>query len=96
MTRRCDKSVEEYRHNIKLLKYHLKREQKINETLRYKDAKKNKKELLANSTPPKERHPLYAMLSTVAGLSAKVKELGLALGDIFRMADSTYRGEVTR
>ena len=53
MTRRSDKSVEEYRHNIKLLKYHLKREQKINETLRYKDAKKNKKELLANSTPQK-------------------------------------------
>ena len=36
------------------------------------------------------------MLTTVAGLSAKVKQLGLALGDIFRMADSTYRGEVTR
>lgn len=37
------KSIEEYRHNIKLLKYHLKKEQKINETLKYKDTKKHKK-----------------------------------------------------
>ena len=98
MTRRSEKTVEEYRHNIKLLKYHLKREQKLNETLRYKDAKKNKKELLAKNAPHKEKdkHPLYNMLTTVAGLSAKTKELGLTLGDIFRMADSSYRGEVTR
>lgn len=42
--KKSTKSIEEYRHNIKLLKYHLKKEQKINETLKYKDSKKNKKE----------------------------------------------------
>jgi hypothetical protein len=43
IAKKTAKSIEEYRHNIKLLKYHLKKEQKINETLRYKDSKKYKK-----------------------------------------------------
>lgn len=36
LVKQSAKTIEEYRHNIKLLKYHLKREQKKNETLRYK------------------------------------------------------------
>lgn len=36
--------MEEYRHNIKLLKYHLKKEEKLNETLRYKQAKKTNRQ----------------------------------------------------
>lgn len=43
-----------------------------------------------------DKHPLYAMLDTVASLTLKMKEIGLSLGDVFRMADSAYRGEITK
>lgn len=36
------------------------------------------------------------MLDTVSSLCSKIKEIGLSLGDIFRMADSAYRGEITK
>ena len=33
------KTIEDYRHNIKLLKYHLKKQKKTNEKLKYESAK---------------------------------------------------------
>lgn len=94
--KKSTKSIEEYRHNIKLLKYHLKKEQKINETLKYKDSKKNKKESIVKEAKGQEKHGLYAMLEIVNALNSKLKEMGLALGDLFRMADSSYEGEITK
>lgn len=97
MVRRPTKTVEEYRHNIKLLKYHLKKEEKLNETLRYKEAKRHKQQSTlkhpASSITP---NSAYSLLETVRGLSSKLKEMGLVLGDVFRMADAHYAGEVTR
>jgi hypothetical protein len=43
-----------------------------------------------------EKHHLYSMLDIVSSLSAKIKDMGLSLGDVFRMADSTYHGEITK
>jgi Ca2+-binding EF-hand superfamily protein len=36
------------------------------------------------------------MLDTVNELSHRLKEMGLNLGDIFRMADFGYLGEITK
>lgn len=36
------------------------------------------------------------MLEIVNTLSLKLKDMGLSLGDIFRMSDSRYEGEVTK
>ena len=94
--KKSSKSIEEYRHNIKLLKYHLKKEQKINETLKYKDSKKNKKESIVKEAKGQEKHGLYAMLEIVNALNSKLKDMGLVLGDLFRMADSSYEGEITK
>lgn len=44
----------------------------------------------------KEKHILYAMLDIVSALNSKLREIGLSLGDIFRMADSNYEGEITK
>ena len=90
------KTVQEYSHNVKLLKYHLKKEQKLNETLRYKDSKKHKKETASKSTYSKQIHPFYAICQKVNELSQRTKEMGLLLADLFRMADSNYEGEITK
>lgn len=36
------------------------------------------------------------MLDTVSALNSKLREIGISLGDIFRMADSNYEGEITK
>ena len=36
------------------------------------------------------------MIQTVTKLNARTKEMGLVLGDVFRMADATYEGEITK
>ena len=36
------------------------------------------------------------MLETIGILNNKLKDMGLSLGDIFRMADSSYQGEITK
>jgi len=90
--RRSNKSVEEYRHNIKLLKYHLKKEEKVNETLKYKDYKKHKKSKINQISQIEQKHPIYSMVHTVQSLNQKMKEMGMVLGDIFRMADVCYEG----
>lgn len=92
MTKKSGKSVEEYRHNIKLLKYHLKKEQKVNETLRYKESKKSKKEVVQKNIKNKPKDQIYSMLDTVSELSQRLKDMGLVLGDVFRMSDSSYDG----
>ena len=93
MTRQPTKTVEEYRHNIKLLKHYLKKEEKLNETLRYKQAKRLKQQSVSrNSGIAVNSNNAYALLGTVRELSSKLKEMGLALGDIFRMADANYAG----
>ncbi len=68
----------------------------MNETLRYKDSKKNKKDSLIKNNQNKEKHILYSMLDTVSALNSKLREIGISLGDIFRMADSNYEGEITK
>lgn len=95
--RKQTKSVEEYRHNIKLLKYYLKKEQRINETLKYKSIKNNKKNKNNpenNKAITKER--IYSMLDTVNKLSQRMKQMGLTLADIFRMADAQYEGQINK
>lgn len=41
VAKKATKTIDDYRHNIKLLKYYLKKEEKINETLKYKQTKKH-------------------------------------------------------
>jgi Ca2+-binding EF-hand superfamily protein len=36
------------------------------------------------------------MLNTVTKLSKRVKQMGLVLGDLFRMADAKYDGQITK
>lgn len=36
------------------------------------------------------------MLDTVTKLSKRVKQMGLVLGDLFRMADAKYDGQITK
>ncbi len=36
------------------------------------------------------------MLAIVNQLNARTKEMGMSLGDLFRMADYGYEGEITR
>lgn len=41
-------------------------------------------------------HDFYGMVRTVNGLNQRLKEMGLVLGDVFRMADGDYEGEITK
>ena len=45
----------------------------MNETLRYKDSKKNKKDSLIKNNQDKEKHILYAMLDIVSALNSKLR-----------------------
>ena len=36
------------------------------------------------------------MLETVSKLSQRMKQMGLSLADIFRMADSNYEGQINK
>ena len=36
------------------------------------------------------------MLDTVAKISQRMKQMGLSLGDIFRMADAQYEGQINK
>jgi hypothetical protein len=92
VVRHSAKGIEEYRHSIKLLKYHLKKEEKVNETLRYKEYKKKKQSHIHKVSQIETKQPTYAMLHTVNELNKKTKDMGLVLGDVFRMADYSYEG----
>lgn len=81
------KSVEEYRHNIQLLKYHLKKEKKKNEELQYQVAK-NRHRNTSESVGTHNR--VYQLSDTVKIVSNRLKRMGLVLEDVFRMADSNY------
>ena len=96
VTRKPTKTIDEYRHNIKLLKYHLKKEEKLNETLRYKQSKRHRQQSAIQKESSVPKANIYALLDTINRFSSKLREMGLTLGDVFRMADATYAGEVTR
>ena len=36
------------------------------------------------------------MIDTVAKLNLRLKQMGLTLGDVFRMADTTYEGQINK
>ncbi len=36
------------------------------------------------------------MLDTVTKLNARMKQMGMSLSDIFRMADATYEGQINK
>ena len=45
-----------------------------------------------DTTQIETKQPTYAMLHTVNELNKKTKDMGLVLGDLFRMADYSYEG----
>lgn len=86
------KTVEDYRHSIKLLKYHLKKEKKTNEKLVYEAAKSKHRPQAAIGG----KNRVYELNETVKIISERLKRMGLMLEDIFRMADSKYEGELNK
>ena len=85
------KTVEDYRHSIKLLKYHLKKQKKVNEKLQY-EAAKFKHRPQTQTT----KNRVYELTETVKIISDRLKRMGLILQDVFRMSDSKYEGEINK
>lgn len=86
------KTIEDYRHSIKLLKYHLKKEKKTNDKLQYEAAKFKHRPHAASD----KRNRVYELSETVKIVSDRLKRMGLVLEDVFRMGDNKYEGEITK
>ena len=60
--------------------------------MKYKEYKKSKKTIVQKNNVVEKKCAIYNMVYIVQGLNQKTKDMGMVLGDIFRMADYAYEG----